>query len=171
MQDVKNDSLRVLGIDPGTTIIGWAVLGKKNDTITPVAYGHIDTKDCAGESKKILALSQKLQKVIDKYHPSEAAVEKVFFFKNQKTVINVSQARGAILLILEQNNVPVFEYTPLQIKQAMTGYGRADKTQVQLMARNILRLPEIPKPDDTADALAAAVCHMHSRKILNSKLY
>lgn len=166
-------NLRILGIDPGTALVGWAVLESKNGSIVPIAYGHIDTKGSFLESEKIMAISQQLHEIILKYAPREAAVEKVFFFKNQKTVIHVSQARGAILLILEQNNMPAFEYTPLQIKQAVTGYGRADKNQIQQMTKSILRLISIPKPDDTADALAAAICHMHSRKneLLKRELY
>ncbi|HLN18623.1 MAG TPA: crossover junction endodeoxyribonuclease RuvC, partial [Patescibacteria group bacterium] len=102
-----------------------------------------------------------------KYRPTEAAGENLFFFKNQKTVITVAQARGAILLTLRKNRVKIFSYTPLQVKQALTNYGRAEKKQVQLMAKVILRLKTIPKPDDTADAMAVCLCHINSRKINN----
>jgi len=109
------------------------------------------------------------EQIIEKYQPHEAAVEDLFFFKNVKTVMKVSQARGSILLTLEKNCVSIFEYTPLQVKQALTGYGRAEKKQIQLMVKNILKLKEIPKPDDTADAIAIALCHLNSRKMREIK--
>ena len=112
-----------------------------------------------------MEVANDLEKIVKKYKPDEASVEDLFFFKNAKTVIKVSQARGAILLTLEQNCVNIFEYTPLQVKQALTGYGRAEKKQIQQMTRQILNLKEIPKPDDTADAIAVALCHINSRKV------
>ena len=114
---------------------------------------------------KLLEISKDLEQIIHKYQPREAAVEKLFFFKNQKTIISVAQARGAILLTLKEKRVSIAGYTPLQVKQAITGYGKAEKRQVQEMAKNILSLKSLPKPDDTADALAIAICHINSRKI------
>ncbi len=130
-----------------------------------MAFGHIATSKEADEETRLLEISNDLQNIIKKYHPQEAAVEQLFFFKNKKTIIQVGQARGAVLLTLEQKNVNVFSYTPLQVKQALTGYGRAEKKQMQLMVKNILKLRSIPKPDDTADAIAIALCHINSRKI------
>ncbi|PIP28028.1 MAG: crossover junction endodeoxyribonuclease RuvC [Candidatus Moranbacteria bacterium CG23_combo_of_CG06-09_8_20_14_all_35_22] len=161
--------MRVLGIDPGTATTGWAILCEKNGIIKPVAYGHIATSPKKSDDERILEISQDLEKIIQKFEPQEAGVEEIFFFKNQKTIITVAQARGAILLTLGQNNVKVSSYTPLQVKQAITGYGRAEKKQIQAMTKNILNLTELPKPDDTADAIAIALCHINSRKLNNLK--
>lgn len=162
-------TLRVLGIDPGTAIVGWAVLEEKEGKVESVAYGYISTHKDNSTAHRLLEVATDLERIIRKYQPNEAAVEDLFFFKNVKTVIKVSQARGAILLTLEKLNVIINEYTPLQVKQAITGYGRAEKSQMQLMAKNILKLKEIPKPDDTADAIAIALCHINSRKMRNIK--
>lgn len=171
---MKSDSLqassfklRVLGLDPGTATTGWAIIEEKKGELVPLAFGHISTEKNTPESKRLLEINQDVLRVIKKYKPQEAAVEKLFFFKNKKTIIEVGQSRGSLLLTLEKNHVKVFGYTPLQVKQALTGYGRAEKKQVQLMVKNILNLKSIPRPDDTADAIAIAVCHIHSRKINN----
>ena len=156
--------MRVLGIDPGTATTGWAILEEKRGCLKALAYGHISTQAKTPESKRLLEISTDLKKIISKYKPTEAGVEKIFFFKNQKTIIQVAQARGALLLTLEEKKVKIFDYTPLQIKQAVTGYGKAEKKQVQEMVKNILDLPRIPRPDDTADAIAVAICHLNSRK-------
>jgi crossover junction endodeoxyribonuclease RuvC len=161
--------LKVLGIDPGTATTGWAVLEEERGEIKTLAYGHISTDKSLSDEKRLVEISEDLEKIICKFSPQEAAVEKLFFFKNKKTIIEVAQARGAILLTISAKNVKVSGYTPLQIKQALTGYGRADKNQIQEMTKNILRLKSLPKPDDTADAIAIALCHIHSRKILNTK--
>lgn len=158
-------TLRVLGIDPGTAIVGWAVLDECGNCVTPIAYGHISTSPENTTSERLFEVVRDLEQIIEKYQPQEAAVEDLFFFKNVKTVMKVSQARGAILLTLERFCVKIFEYTPLQVKQALTGYGRAEKKQMQLMVKNVLKLKEIPKPDDTADAIAIALCHLNSRKM------
>jgi len=158
-------SLRVLGIDPGTATTGWAIIEEKAGCLRSVAHGYINTPKKDSDSERLLEISADLEKIIKKYNPKEAAIERIFFFKNQKTVISVSQARGAIVLTLERKNVKVFGYTPLQVKQALTGYGRAEKKQIQLMAKSILSLKSIPQPDDTADAIAVAVCHLNSRKL------
>lgn len=162
-------TLRVLGIDPGTATTGWAVLEEKNGKTTSIAYGHVSTPAYDSTAQRLKEVSDDLEKIIKKYRPDEAAVEDIFFFKNLKTVIKVSQSRGAILLTLEKLKVSIAEYTPLQVKQAVTGYGRAEKSQVQEMVKNILNLSVIPKPDDTADALAIALCHLSSQKINNLK--
>ncbi|MFA7318982.1 MAG: crossover junction endodeoxyribonuclease RuvC [Parcubacteria group bacterium] len=161
----NNDSMKVLGIDPGTATTGWAIVTEKNCEFVPLAYGHISTEKEKSDDERILEISQDLKKIIDKYAPQEAAIEELFFFKNKKTVIQVAQARGAILLTLREKGVKVCGYTPLQVKQALTGYGRADKNQIQEMTKNIMKLATLPKPDDTADALAIALCHLNSRKM------
>ena len=166
---IKNFSktLRVLGVDPGTATTGWAILEEEKGKVIPIAYGHISTSPSRSTAERLKEVSDDIEEIIKKYTPSEGAVEDLFFFKNVKTVIKVSQSRGGILLALERMGVKVFEYTPLQVKQALTGYGRAEKKQVQIMVKNILKLKEIPKPDDTADAIAIALCHLNSRKMNN----
>lgn len=159
------EPLRILGIDPGTAIVGWAVLEEQEGAVKAISYGHISTSPEQSTAERLLEVSRDLSEIIKKHKPHEAAVEDLFFFKNVKTVMKVSQARGAILLTLEQFCVSISEYTPLQVKQALTGYGRAEKKQIQLMVKNILKLKDIPKPDDTADAIAIALCHINSRKM------
>ena len=161
--------MRVLGIDPGTATTGWAIIEEKKGEIKALSYGHIQTEKYKTEEERIMEISEDLGKIIEKYQPQESAIEKIFYFKNQKTVIAVAQARGAILLTLKLKNIKIASYTPLQVKQALTGYGRAEKGQVQLMAKNIMKLKSLPKPDDTADAIAIAICHINSRKLNNLK--
>jgi crossover junction endodeoxyribonuclease RuvC len=161
--------LRVIGLDPGTATTGWAILEENEGKITTVAYGHISTDKSGSEEARLLEIAKDIKKILLKFQPSEAAIENLFFFKNQKTIISVAQSRGALLLTLSQNNVSISSYTPLQVKQALTGYGRADKNQMQEMTKSILKLKCIPKPDDTADAIAIALCHLHSRKLNNLK--
>ncbi len=158
-------TLRVLGIDPGTATTGWAILEEKNGIVSPIAFGHISTAKEGSEESRLLEISNDLLKIILKYRPQEASIEQLFFFKNKKTIIQVGQARGTILLTLKQKNVNIFNYTPLQVKQAITGYGRAEKKQIQTMVKSVLKLKTIPKPDDTADAIAVALCHINSRKM------
>lgn len=165
--EIRNtaSALRVLGIDPGTATVGWAILDEEKGNVSAVAYGHISTSPKNTTAERLFEVVNDLEKIIKKYQPSEAAVEDLFFFKNVKTVMKVSQARGAILLTLEKNSVSIDSYTPLQVKQALTGYGRAEKKQIQIMVQKILKLKSIPKPDDTADAIAIALCHLNSRKM------
>jgi crossover junction endodeoxyribonuclease RuvC len=167
--NIPNQTPSILGIDPGTATTGWAILRETAGKMETLAYGHISTEKIHSDDERILEVSNDLEKIIRKYEPEEAAIESLFFFKNQKTVIQVAQSRGAILLTLRQNNVRVSSYTPLQVKQALTGYGRAEKKQMQQMIKNILHLSSLPKPDDVADALAIAVCHINSRSIINLK--
>lgn len=157
--------MKILGIDPGTATVGWAVIEEKAGEIKAAAYGHISTSKKKETAARLAEIAQDLEKIIKKYKPDEAAVEDLFFFKNLKTVIKVSQARGVILLVLENLRVKTAEYTPLQVKQAITGYGRAEKKQVQVMVQKIFKLKTTPKPDDVADALAIALCHNSSRKV------
>ena len=159
---MKNN-VTVLGIDPGTATTGWAILLQKGGIIQPVAFGHIETSKHCTDAQRLEETANDIQSLIDTHKPDEAAVESLFFFKNQKTIITVAQSRGACLLTLEKNNLPVAEYTPLQVKQALTGYGKADKQQMQLMVTKTLKLKETPQPDDTADAIAVALCHLQSR--------
>ena len=132
--------MKVLGIDPGTATTGWAVVEEKAGKIFSLAYGHISTSAKKPTAQRLKETADDIEKIILKYKPQEAAVEDIFFFKNVKTAVKVSQSRGAMLLTLEKLKVSIFEYTPLQIKQALTGYGRAEKKQIQLMVKNILKL-------------------------------
>ena len=161
--------MKVLGIDPGTATTGWAVLEESKGKVDPIAFGHISTSPKNSVSDRLKEVADNLADIIEEYKPQEAAIEDIFFFKNQKTAVKVSQSRGAMLLTLENKRVRIFSYTPLQVKQALTGYGRAEKKQIQIMVKNILKLKSIPKPDDTADAIAIALCHLNSRKINNLK--
>ncbi|OGD56165.1 crossover junction endodeoxyribonuclease RuvC [Candidatus Beckwithbacteria bacterium RIFCSPLOWO2_02_FULL_47_23] len=153
--------MRILGVDPGTARLGWGVINGEE----MVSCGCVETKVGLAEEARLKTLFEKLSGLIKKYQPEAAAVEKLFFFKNQTTVISVAQSRGVVLLACAQNHLPVFSYTPLQIKQAVTGYGRAEKNQVQQMVRSILKLKSIPRPDDAADALAVALTHEFSHKL------
>lgn len=161
--------MRILGIDPGTATTGWAILEEKNGAINTYACGCILTKKEKSTAERLLEVAKDLEKIIKKYKPEEAAIEDIFFFKNVKTAVKVSQSRGAMLLTLENKKVKIFSYTPLQVKQALTGYGRAEKKQIQIMTKSILKLKELPKPDDVADALAIALCHLNSRKMNSFK--
>jgi crossover junction endodeoxyribonuclease RuvC len=151
----------ILGLDPGTARLGWGVIdtGKANrsDAATCIAYGCIETDKTMNDSLRLLAIAQGLRKLIADYSPTLVGVEKLFFSNNQKTAMTVSQARGVVLLLLEEAAIPLLEFTPQQVKQGLTGYGKAEKTQIQKMVKLLLNLSELPKPDDAADALAIAI--------------
>jgi len=153
--------LIILGIDPGIAIVGWGVLRYENGRFTPLAYGSIQTKAGQKVEDRLYQVYEGLRAIIEKYHPDVMSIEELFWNTNQKTGIVVAEARGVILLCARAANIPIFEYTPLQVKQAIVGYGRAEKKQVITMVTAFLGLREPPKPDDTADALAIAICHGH----------
>lgn len=150
--------IKIIGIDPGFADMGFGVVTCNDSKLTCLDYGSIKTSKTISLSERLLKLEQGLQKIIEKHQPDKASVEQLFFCNNTKTAIAVGQARGVILLTLIKNKIPLVECTPLQVKQAVTGYGKADKKQVQQMVKIILGLKEIPRPDDAADALAMAVC-------------
>lgn len=153
----------ILGLDPGIADTGYGVLKEEGAKLSCLAYGSIKTK--AGDSliDRLDVLHQELDKIIKQYKPDLAAVEQLFFNKNVRTALIVGQARGVVLLTLRQNHLPVFDFTPSQVKQAVTAYGQASKKQVQKMVKLILSLEKIPEPDDAADALAIAICALNSR--------
>lgn len=152
--------MRILGIDPGTGILGFGVIDvNRAGKATLVDGGVIKTPPNQVDSIRLLTIYSELSEIIASVQPEIIAVEKLFFAQNVTTAMSVAQARGVVLLCGEQNSLTLFEYTPLQIKQALTGYGRADKKQIQEMVRVVLALDDIPKPDDCADALAVAICH------------
>lgn len=151
----------ILGIDPGIADTGYGVIKNTSGKLKCLAYGSIKTKAHETLSSRLLILHQELEKIILKYRPQRVAIEKLFFNKNVKTALIVGQARGVVMLTISKHNLPICEYTPSQIKQAVSSYGQADKKQVQKMVKLILNLEEIPRPDDAADALAAAICALN----------
>jgi crossover junction endodeoxyribonuclease RuvC len=152
--------MRILGIDPGTGILGFGLIELKNsDNLKMIDAGVIRTPVKEQDSERLNTIYECLHQIIVKNKPTVLAVEKLFFSQNVTTAMSVAQARGVVLLCGKQHKMDLYEYTPLQIKQALTGYGRADKKQIQQMVRVILKLKEDPKPDDCADALATAICH------------
>ena len=152
----------ILGIDPGYAIVGFGVLEYKNNHFSVIDYGAVLTDAGTPFNIRLEKIYDGLCNIIERHKPEAMAIEKLFYNNNAKTVIDVSQARGVIMLAAQKNKVPAFEYTPLQVKQSVVGYGRAEKKQVQEMTRRILALEKVPKPDDTADALAMAICHAHA---------
>ena len=157
--------MRVLGIDPGSLKSGYGLVDEQQGQLTVVDYGVIRTVPDTPLAQRLLLISTRLQELIARHAPDEVAVEDVFVAKNAQSSLKLGQARGAILLTVAQAGLPVAEYTPLEVKQSAVGYGRADKEQVQQMVKVLLRLKEIPTPDDAADALAIAICHHHSVKV------
>lgn len=155
--------MRILGIDPGTGILGFGVIdAQPGGKVSLVDGGVIRTPVKQADSLRLETIYDELTEIIKQHKPDVMSVEKLFFAQNVTTAMSVSQARGVVLLCGVQNGLTLFEYTPLQIKQAITGYGKADKKQVQEMVRIVLKLEQVPKPDDAADALAAAICHSMS---------
>ena len=151
--------MRILGIDPGVATIGFGVVDAERGNQQLVRYGVITTPAGIPLSSRLYQISQDMSELIAQFTPDEAAVEELFFTKNITTGIAVAHARGVILLELERAGVPVYEYTPMQVKQAVAGYGKAEKRQVMAMTARLLKMKEIPRPDDAADALALAICH------------
>ena len=160
----------ILGIDPGYAIVGYGILNYQNNRFAILDFGAITTPADMSFPQRLKAIYEDMTLLFEKFRPDVMAIEKLFFNTNQKTAIDVAQARGVILLSAVEHNAQIAEYTPLQVKQSVVGYGRAEKNQVQEMTRSILNLPGIPKPDDTADALALALCHAHCSGSLFSKL-
>jgi len=155
----------IMGIDPGTAITGYGVLENQSGKQNLVAYGTIMTPSDVEMPARLCHIHKQLKQVIDDFHPEEMAIEQLFFHRNNKTVITVAQSRGVLIMTAAAAGLTVAEYTPLQVKQAVVGYGKADKKQVQFMVQNILRLDGVLKPDDAADAVAIALCHAQSRRI------
>ncbi len=155
----------ILGIDPGLATMGYGVVKAERGKIEPIDYGVVLTPKEESLPRRLELLEQGVSDIIQKYKPDEAALEELFFCKNITTGINVAHARGVILLTLNKKCTKLFEYTPMQIKQGLTGYGKADKRQIQQMVKLILGLKEIPKPDDAADALAVAVLHAQTGRL------
>lgn len=154
--------MRILGIDPGYAIVGYGVIDYQNTRFSVVDYGAILTEAGTPFNVRLEQIYDEAFALMQRWQPESMAIEKLFYNTNAKTVIDVGQARGALILAAQKNKLQIAEYTPLQVKQSVVGYGRAEKKQVQEMTKLILNLAKIPKPDDTADALAIAICHAHA---------
>lgn len=161
----------ILGIDPGFAITGWGVIKKTTNKPEAIEFGIIKTASKEPFGQRLKTLAQELNKIIKKYKPDVLAIEDLFFYNNAKTAIKVGEARGVIILIAINNNLPFYNFTPLQVKQAVTSYGRAEKKQVQKMVKIVLNLKKIPQPDDAADALAVAYCCAQSLNSLHDNHY
>jgi crossover junction endodeoxyribonuclease RuvC len=157
--------LVILGIDPGLAIVGYGAIREEGGRLSLIEYGAVTTSSDDNFPHRICDVYDGVQYLIDKFAPDAIAIEELFFNKNVKTALMVAQARGVALLCAAKHTPALYEYTPLQVKQAVVGYGRAQKTQVQQMVKVLLCLNDIPKPDDAADALAVAICHAHSGKM------
>ena len=161
----------ILGIDPGLAIVGWGVVQYAANRFAPMAYGSIQTKAGIPVEDRLSQIYDRLSEIIEKYKPDAISVEELFWNTNVTTGIVVAEARGVILLCAKKHGVPIYEYTPMQVKQAVVGYGKADKKQVISMVTLMLGLKEPPKPDDTADAIAIAICHAHTGASAIGKYY
>lgn len=154
--------MKILGIDPGMAIVGYCLVEYDGDTVKLLNSGSIRTSKHQRESERLLEIYEDMNTIVDKYKPDVASIEKLFFFRNQTTVMPVAHARGVILTVLEKFSVPIFEYTPMEVKMVLTGYGRADKKEVEEMVKRSIVYEKLPKLDDTVDAIAIAVCHTRS---------
>ena len=153
----------ILGIDPGLAIVGWGVVDYAGARFRTLGYGSIETPAGMDTPQRLLTIRRGMNALLKKYRPEQMAIEELFFNVNVKTAVDVCHGRGVILLAAAKQGLDIYEYTPLQIKQSVVGYGRAEKQQVMYMTRLLLGLDEVPKPDDTADALACAICHANHK--------
>ena len=161
----------ILGIDPGLAIVGYGVIDCTKGVFTTIAYGAITTPAHTKVEDRLSQIYDGMTALIEKYSPAEMAIEELFFTNNITTGISVAEARGVALLAAKKKGVTIYEYTPLQVKQSVVGYGKAEKKQVMIMTASLLRLKEIPKPDDAADALAIAMCHAQSSASYLTRYY
>lgn len=160
MWEVK--SVVIFGIDPGYAIVGCGIVRYEKNDFKLLGYGAVTTDKDMPFNERLKKIYDDLTELLEKFKPDAVSIERLYFNTNQKTAIDVAQARGVIVLAVQNMGIPIFEYTPLQVKQSIVGYGRAEKTQVQEMTKTFLHLDKIPKPDDAADALALAICHGHA---------
>ena len=155
--------MKILGIDPGLGIVGYSIVEYDGERPVLLHSGSIQTQKGARESARLLEIFNDMNSIVDRYKPDCAAIEKLFFFRNRTTVMPVAHARGVILTVLEKFGVPIYEYTPMEVKQVLTGYGRADKKEVEQMVKLSLGVDALPKLDDTVDSIAIAICHTRTR--------
>ena len=161
--------MRILGIDPGFGIIGFGVIDKENSGLSVIDYGVITTPKEMPFNERLRVIYDSMNALLDRYKPEQVAIEELYFNKNITTGIKVAEARGIILLTFQQRKLPIFEYTPQDIKLALTGQGRATKHQMQFMVKTLLRLTKIPRPDDAADAVAVALCHSQTNQMMRAR--
>lgn len=154
--------MKILGIDPGMAIVGYSLIDYDGENVKLLHSGSIQTAKEQKESARLLEIFNDMTSIVEMYKPDVAAIEKLFFFRNQTTVMPVAHARGVILTVLEKFGIPIFEYTPMEVKQVLTGYGRADKKEVEQMVKFALNTEDLPKLDDTVDSIAIAICHTRS---------
>ncbi len=159
----------IFGIDPGYAIVGCGIVRYERNNFNLMGYGAVTTYKDMPFNERLTKIYDDISELLEKFKPDAVSIERLYFNTNQKTAIDVAQARGVIVLAVEKAGIPIFEYTPLQVKQSIVGYGRAEKQQVQEMTRMFLHLDKIPKPDDAADALALAICHGHASDSLMIK--
>lgn len=150
--------MRIIGIDPGTAATGYGIIDCDGKTLKKIDFGSIKTKNNKDTSQRLVEIEKELNKILREFKPDISAIEDIFFFKNAKSVISVAQARGVLMCCLAKKRIPVFSYAPLQIKMTLTGYGRAEKKDIQKMVRKKLRMRSLPRPTHAADALAVAIC-------------
>ena len=153
--------MRILGIDPGSNCTGYGVIDKEEDELKLVNFGTIRLDSHDSFAQRLKKIKQEIADIIRKFHPQALAIEGLFYAKNVKSALKLGHVRGVILLIAEEEELPIFEYSPLEVKRAVAGYGRAEKLQVQKMVKQLLQLQQIPQPEDASDALALAICHAH----------
>ena len=162
----------VFGIDPGYAIVGWGAISFRANTYKTLGYGAVETASHTDFNSRLEYIYDEIHQILSRCRPDAVAIEKLYFQTNQKTAIMVAEARGVILLAAQKLKIPIYEYTPLQVKTAVTGYGKAKKPQVMEMTRRLLKLESVPKPDDTADALAIAICHTQAAgSLLRQKMF
>ena len=162
--------MRVLGIDPGYAIVGWGVVEYISNRFAPIGYGAVITEKDTPFEQRLVEIYESVFDICKRYRPEALSIEKLYYQHNQTTVIGVAEARGVIVLAAAQCGVPIYEYTPMQVKQAVVGYGLAEKKQVMDMVKRLLKLKAVPRPDDAADALAIAICHARSATSLLSRV-
>lgn len=158
--------MRILGIDPGLAIVGYSIIDTQKEENILVSSGSIQTDKTKSDAERLYEIETDMQTIIDKYKPDEASIEKLFYFKNQKTIIPVAEARGVILSVLQKNSIKISEFTPMEVKQMMTGYGRASKDEVARAVEMSIKYEKLPKLDDTLDSIAIALCHSRNNMIL-----
>lgn len=158
--------MKIIGIDPGLAIVGWSIIETMNNENILVASGSIQTDKNKKDSARLLEIENDMQTIINTYKPVSASIEKLFYFKNQKTIIPVAEARGVILSVLEKNSIPIYEYTPIEVKQIITGYGRARKEEVAQAVSMSIKYKKLPKLDDTLDSIAIALCFLRNNMIV-----
>lgn len=168
-KDWYNSNMKILGIDPGMAIVGYSIVDFDGNNINLLKSGSIQTEKGKSDASRLYEIFQDISQIIEKYNPDIASMEKLFYFKNQTTIMPVAEARGVILMALEKYGVKTYEYTPMEVKQVLTGFGRASKKEVEQMVKIALGRDDLPKLDDTIDSIAIAICHTRNCRDLITK--